>query len=312
MDGSQNNGVMESGFMKKEKSYSYGTKRFIRYGVILPLFIWLLLFLIIPYGNIVCNSFWKNGTFGVEHTFTLKNYIKFFTSGSGTNRPVMVLLDTLRISCIVMVCTIIISFPLVYFINFKVKKNKQLFYMLAIIPLWVSYIMRAYSWRIILGTNGILNSFLMWSGITKAPIDAFLYSDISVIIAMVHIYTPFVLMPMYTAMEQIPRNLIEASKDLGCGRVRTFFKVLLPLSIPGVLTGGTYALALSMGDFLAPNLLGGATSSTKISNVVQMQFGTSNDWPYGSAIAVIIFVLILFILIVLGKIEKHFSKLEVR
>lgn len=182
--------------------------------------------------------------------------------------------------------------------------------MLAIIPLWVSYIMRAYSWRIILGTNGILNSFFMWMGLTKEPIDAFLYSDVSVIIAMVHIYTPFVLMPMYTAMEQIPRNLLEASKDLGCGRIRTFFKVLLPLTLPGVLTGGTYALALSMGDFLAPSLLGGASTSTKIANIAQLQFGTSNNWPYGAAIGVIIFVLILLIILVMGRLEKHFSKLE--
>ena len=182
--------------------------------------------------------------------------------------------------------------------------------MMAIIPLWVSYIMRAYSWRIILGTDGILNSFLMWTGLTKAPIEAFLYSDLSVIIAMVHIYTPFVLMPMYTAMEQIPRNLLEASKDLGCNRIRTFLKILLPLSLPGVITGGTYAFALSMGDFLAPSLLGGASTSTKISNIVQMQFGTSNDWPYGSAIAVVIFLVILLVLGATGKLEKHFARLD--
>lgn len=296
--------------MKIKSKYSPGTRKFLQYGLILPLVLWLFMFLIVPYVNLLVNSFWKNGAFKVEYTFTLENYIKFFTSGTGTNRPVMVLLDTLRISAIVMVCSILISFPIAYFINFKVKKNKQLFYMLAIIPLWVSYIMRAYSWRIILGTNGILNSFFMWMGLTKEPIDAFLYSDVSVIIAMVHIYTPFVLMPMYTAMEQIPRNLLEASKDLGCGRIRTFFKVLLPLTLPGVLTGGTYALALSMGDFLAPSLLGGASTSTKIANIAQLQFGTSNNWPYGAAIGVIIFVLILLIILVMGRLEKHFSKLE--
>lgn len=295
---------------KKKKKYSNGTKKFIKYGILLPVVIWLLLFLVVPYINLLLNSFWKNGAFKVEHTFTLDNYIKFFTSGTGSSKPVMVLLDTLRISLIVTFFTILISFPLAYFINFKVKKNKQMFYMLAIIPLWVSYIMRAYSWRIILGTDGILNSFLMWTGIIDHPIDAFLYSDTSVIIAMVHIYTPFVLMPMYTAMEQIPKNLVEASKDLGCNGIKTFFKVVLPLSLPGVITGGTYAFALSMGDFLAPSLLGGASTSTKISNIVQMQFGTSNNWPYGAAIGVVIFVLILVILLATGKLEKHFSKLD--
>lgn len=295
--------------MKKAK-YSEGTKRFAKYGILFPVVIWLMLFLVIPYINLLLNSFWVNGAFRVEHTFTLENYIKFFTSGTGSGRPAMILLDTLRISLIVTFSTVLISFPLAYFINFKVTRNKQLLYMMAIIPLWVSYIMRAYSWRIILGTDGVLNSFLIWAGMTKTPIEAFLYSDLSVIIAMVHIYTPFVLMPVYTAMEQIPRNLMEASKDLGCNRIRTFLKVLLPLSLPGVITGGTYAFALSMGDFLAPSLLGGASTSTKISNIVQMQFGTSNDWPYGSAIAVIIFIVILAVLLATGKLEKHFSRLD--
>ena len=107
--------------MKIKSKYSPGTRKFLQYGLILPLVLWLFMFLIVPYVNLLVNSFWKNGAFKVEHTFTLENYIKFFTSGTGTNRPVMVLLDTLRISAIVMVCSILISFPIAYFINFKVK-----------------------------------------------------------------------------------------------------------------------------------------------------------------------------------------------
>lgn len=296
--------------MKNKKKYSKGTKRFIGYGILAPVVIWLILFLVIPYINLLLYSFWKNDIFNVQHTFTLENYIRFFSSGEGTNAPVVVLLDTFKISVIVTIFTILISYPLAYFINFKVNKYKQSFYMLAIIPLWISYVMRAYSWRIILGTNGILNSFLMYMHITDHPLDILLYSDVSVIIAMVHIYTPFVLMPMYTAMEQIPKSLIEASKDLGVNRIKTFLKVVVPLSLPGVITGGTYAFALSMGDFLAPTLLGGSTSSTKISNIAQLQFGTSNNWPYGATIGVVILVLILIVLTIANKLEKHFSRLE--
>lgn len=300
--------------LKKKKYFnniSTGTKKFVMYGMLAPVAIWLFFFLIVPYINLFMYSVWKNGAFEVKHQFTLENYKKFFTSGFGTNAPYMVLLDTLRIALIVTVFTVLISFPLAYFINFKVKKHKQTLYMLAIIPLWISYVMRAYSWRIILGTSGLINSFLIWLGLTSKPLEIFLYSDISVIIAMIHIYTPFVLMPMYTAMEQIPKNLIQASKDLGCNRIRTFIKIVVPLSLPGIITGSTYAFALSMGDFLAPNLLGGATSSTKISNIVQLQFGTSNNWPYGAAIAVIILLLVLTILTITSHLEKHFSKLEV-
>jgi spermidine/putrescine transport system permease protein len=295
---------------KGNRNLSKGTKKFIMLGMLGPVVIWLFFFLLVPYINLLLYSFWKNDIFNVIHEFTLENYSKFFTSGFGTNAPYMVLLDTLRIAVIVTVFTVIISFPLAYFINFKVKKHKQILYMLAIIPLWISYVMRAYSWRIILGTNGILNSLLIWLGVTDQPLEIFLYSDVSVVIAMVHIYTPFVLMPMYTAMEQIPKNLIEASKDLGMNRIRTFLRVVVHLSLPGVITGSTYAFALSMGDFLAPNLLGGPTSSTKISNIVQMQFGTSNNWPYGAAIAVIILILVLIMLTLTGRLEKHFSRLE--
>lgn len=288
------------------------SKEFIKYGILAPVVVWLMLFLIIPYLNLLMYSFWKNGAFAVEHTCTLENYIRFFSQKQGTSSPVWVLLDTLRIALTVTTCAVVISYPLAYFINFGIKnaKYKNMFYMLAIIPLWISYVMKAYSWTIILGTHGILNSFLLWAGIIHKPVEMFLYNDFSVIIAMVNIYVPFVLMPMYTSLEQIPRNLIDASEDLGCNAVRTFFKVVLPLSLPGVITGATYAFTLSMGDFLAPQLLGGATSSTKIANIVQLQFGTSNNWPYGAAIGVIILALILVILAITGKIEKQFSRLD--
>jgi len=291
---------------------SVSARRFLFRGLLVPMVIWLLLFLIIPYLQLLLYSFWTNGKFTIQHVLTLENYMKFFTSGTGTNRPVLVLLDTLRIAVIVTVIAIILSYPLAYFINFKVQspRAKQSLYMLAIIPLWISYVMRAYSWRLILGSSGILNALLLWLGVIHEPLNVLLYSDVSVIIAMVHIYTPYVLMPMYTAMEQIPRNLVEASKDLGGGKIFTFFRVVFPLSLPGVITGATYAFALSMGDFLAPSLLGGATSSTKIANIVQQQFGTSNNWPYGAAIAVVIFLVVISVLAVAGKIEKHFSKLD--
>jgi spermidine/putrescine transport system permease protein len=283
---------------------------FIRYGILAPLIIWVVLFLFFPYINLFLYSLWRNGPFEVVHEFTKANYVKFFTPGRNTGAPALILLNTLRIAASVTFFSILISFPLAYFINFKVKKYRQTFYMLSIIPLWISYVMRAYSWRIILGTNGMLNSFLLWAKVIQEPSSAFLFSDISVIVAMVHIYTPFVIMPMYTAMEQIPRNLLEASRDLGKGSLMTFVNIVVPLSLPGIVTGATYAFSLSMGDYLAPSLLGGATSSTKIANIVQLQFGTSNNWPYGAAIGVVILILVLVILIVTGKLEKFFSKFD--
>lgn len=279
--------------------------------LLLPPAIWLFLFLFLPYVNLFSYSFWKPSPFlDVIKEFSFNNYIKFFTATAGGRAPYSVLLDTLELALTVTFFTVLLSFPLAYYINFKVKRFKELIYMLVIIPLWVSYIVRAYSWKIVLGTNGILNSALIWLGITDHPLDIFLYSKVSVVIGMVHIYTPFVLMPIYTALEQIPRNLLEASKDLGASRWRTFANVVFPLSLPGVIAGATFALVLSMGDFLAPSLLGGPGSSTMIANIVQQQFGTSNNWPYGSAIGIIILVLVIFVLEVTGRAEKRFSSLD--
>ncbi|MEX2462250.1 MAG: ABC transporter permease [Paenibacillaceae bacterium] len=281
------------------------------FPILLPPAIWLFVFLFLPYFNLFANSFWKRNPMGdVIKQFNFNNYLKFFTVTTGGKAPYSVLVDTMGLALMVTFFTILLSFPLAYYINFKVKKFKQTIYMMVIIPLWVSYIVRAYSWKIILGTNGILNSVLIWFGITDHPLDIFLYSKVSVVIGMVHIYTPFVLMPIYTVLEQIPRNLIEASKDLGAKRWQTFKNVVFPLALPGVIAGGTFALVLSMGDFLAPSLLGGPNSSTMIANIVQQQFGTSNNWPYGAAIGIIILIVVLIILELTGKAEKRFSALD--
>lgn len=237
-------------------------KKFLRGAVIAPLAIWLVLFLVLPYVNLFLYSFWKNGAFKVERTFTLENYIRFFSVGTIGGGDSLILLDTLRNSLIVTLITVVFSFPLAYFIRFVVKKtkNKSTFYMMAIIPLWVSYIMRAYAWKIILGTNGVLNSFLMWLGVTDKPLDILLYSNVSIIIAMVHIYSPYVLMPIYTALEEIPEELLEASHDLGVNGFKTLFRVVIPLSVPGIVTGATYSFALSKYDEIS-KILGGKGAS---------------------------------------------------
>lgn len=284
--------------------------RLIVYIAFIPTIIWLFLFLILPYINLFIYSFWQAGPINVLKEFSTANYTKFFTATTGASAPFSILVDTLVLAGTVTFFTILLSYPLAYYIIFRVTKYKQFIYMLVIIPLWISYIVRAYSWKIILGTNGILNSSLMYLHIIDKPLEFFLYSKVSVIIGMVHIYTPFVLMPIYTILEQIPKNLIEASKDLGGNRFVTFFKIIFPLSLPGVFAGATFAFVLSMGDFLAPSLLGGPDSNTMIANLVQLQFGTSNNWPYGSAIGVIIFILVLIILDLTGRAEKKYSAID--
>ena len=175
-----------------------------------------------------------------------------------------------------------------------------------IIPLWVSYLVRGYAWKTILGSDGVLNGFLQYLHITRHPVEFFLYSPFAVILTLTHIYTPFTFLPIYASLEHIPRNLIEASQDLGASPFRTFWRVILPLSLPGVLAGATFAFVLTLGDFLAPLLVGGP-SGIMISNIVVTLFGAAYDWPLGAAISLCMLVLVVALLFLVERLEKKLS-----
>jgi spermidine/putrescine transport system permease protein len=184
--------------------------------------------------------------------------------------------------------------------------RKDLFYQLVIIPLWVSYLVRAYAWKTILGSDGVLNTLLQYVHLTKHPLEFLLYSPFTVVLTLTHIYTPFAVLPIYAALEHIPRNLVEASHDLGASPLQTFWRVIFPLSIPGVLAGATFAFVLSLGDFLAPLLLGGP-SGIMISNIVVSLFGAAYNWPLGAAISLCMLLLVVSLLFLSEKLEKKWS-----
>jgi spermidine/putrescine transport system permease protein len=175
-------------------------------------------------------------------------------------------------------------------------------------PVYVGVLLRTsgYAWKTILGSEGVLNGFLQYLHLTHAPVAFLLYSPFAVVLMLTHIYTPFVFLPIYAALEHIPRPLVEASQDLGAGSAQTFLRVILPLSIPGLLAGATFAFVLSLGDFLAPLLVGGA-SGTMTANVVQSLFGAAYDWPLGAAISVGILIITISLLFLSGRLEKRWS-----
>ncbi|MCU0424079.1 MAG: ABC transporter permease [Candidatus Kapabacteria bacterium] len=273
-----------------------------------PMIAWLTAFLLLPYFFIFIQSFLQSDAFGnVVYSFTAESYIKIFSN----KLYYFTLFKTLAMSCLVAVLCVILSLPLAYFIAFKVQSEsrKTMLYTLIVLPFWVSYIVRAYSWKIILGQFGILNGFLMYTGIVSEPLSFILYSDFATIICLVYIFTPFVAIPIYTAFEQIPKSLVEASKDLGAGSWTTFTRVIIPLALPGIISGATFALVLTMGDFLAPILLGGP-NTLFISNIVQNLFGTSNDKPLGSALGIVVLALIVLVLEVSTYFEKKYSSFK--
>src|SRR6185369_10049475 len=177
------------------------------------------------------------------------------------------LLLSMWIAARVMIFSLLLGYPLAYFLSFHAGRKKDLYYQLVIIPLWVSYLVRAYAWKTILGTDGVLNTLLQYVHLTQHPLDWLLYSPLAVVLTLTHIYTPFAFLPIYAAMESVPRRYVEASLDLGASPWTTFRRVIFPLTVTGAIAGGTFAFVLSLGDFLAPLLVGGA-SGIMISNIV--------------------------------------------
>jgi spermidine/putrescine transport system permease protein len=206
----------------------------------------------------------------------------------------------------VMLFSLVLGYPLAYFLSFYAGNRKDLLYQMVIIPLWVSYLVRAYAWKTILGSDGVLNTSLQYLHLTRHPLDFLLYSPFAVVLTLTHIYTPFAILPIYAALEHIPRNLVEASHDLGATPAQTFWKVIFPLSIPGVVAGATFAFVLSLGDFLAPLLLGGP-SGIMISNIVVSLFGAAYNWPLGAAISLGMLVIVVSLLFFSEKLEKKWS-----
>jgi len=267
-----------------------------------PPLLWVGMFLLLPYALMFAHSFWTVRDGMIAHEWTLQNYANLFQN------PVYleVLFRTMRIAAGVTLLSLLLGYPLAYYTSFRAGARKDLLYQLVIVPLWVSYLVRGYAWKTILGSAGVLNGFLQYIHVTKEPVSFFLYSPFAVVLMLTHIYTPFVFLPLYASLEHIPRNLVEASHDLGAGSRATFLRIILPLSLPGLLAGATFAFVLTLGDFLAPLLVGGP-SSIMIANIVQSLFGTAYDWPLGAAISVCIFLLTISLLFLTERLEKRWS-----
>jgi spermidine/putrescine transport system permease protein len=266
-----------------------------------PLF-WVVAFLLLPYALMFVHSLWAVREGVIVHHWNWDNYKTLITNPLYAQ----VLFRTMRIAASVTLCSLLLGYPLAYYLAFHAGPRKELLYQLVIVPLWVSYLVRGYAWKTILGSDGVLNGFLQYLHLTHEPVGFFLYSPFAVVLMLTHIYTPFVFLPIYAALEHIPRPLLEASQDLGAGSLQTFWRVVLPLSMPGLLAGATFAFVLSLGDFLAPLLVGGP-SGTMIANVVQSLFGAAFDWPLGAAISVGILVITISLLFLSEFLEKRWA-----
>ena len=215
-------------------------------------FIYSLLLLAAPLSLMFLLSFWTQDYLILDKTFTLNNYIEAFT------QPVYQLLfsRSLTISITVTLFTVLLAYPMAYFISFYGGERKALWLFLITIPFWTSYLLRMFLWKVILGYNGVFNSFFIWLQVIEEPMTFILYNTNAVIIALTHGWAPFAILPIFVSLEKIDRSLLEASKDLGDGPIQQFFRVILPLSAPGVVGAALIIFIPTVGDYITPKLVG--------------------------------------------------------
>jgi ABC-type spermidine/putrescine transport system permease subunit I len=251
----------------------------------------------VPLGLLLIQSFWTYDAVDVvtNQSPTLDRYHEL------ANDPLYrdVLWKTVRLAALVTVTDIVLAFPIAAFIAFRVRR-KGVALLLVIIPLWSSYLVRAYAWRTILGNDGVLNNFLVWSHILSHPSSAFLFSNTAMYICFTHVWLPYMILPLYTALEKVPPSLLEAARDLGAGAPGVFRHVIVPLVVPGIVAGSISTFSLTMGDYITPSLLGGPDSNL-IGNLIFSQFATTLNLPLGSAICMLVLVVVGVFLLLAGR-----------
>src|SRR5262245_3819324 len=251
------------------------------FALISPTFLYALVLLAVPIVIVIGHSFWTQNYLTIDRTFTLEQYRLALTE------PIYVdlLLRSLWISLVVSIATVVLAYPIAYFISFYGGSHKSLWLFLITIPFWTSYLLRVMAWKVILGYGGVLNSGLMGLGIIDEPSTAFLYNTSAVVITLTHAWATFSILPIYVSLEKVDRTLLEAATDLGDGPVRRFLRVTLPLSMPGVISALMIVMIPTVGDYVTPRLVGGK-DGVMIANAIQAQFGKAANWPLGSALSV--------------------------
>lgn len=248
-----------------------------------PPLIYVLLMLAFPMGAIILFSFWTQEFMTLDTTFTLANYREIW------EKPIFAALlqRSLFVSGSVTLVTVILAFPVAYFVSFHVApERKSLWLFLITIPFWTSYLIRVFLWKVILGYNGVVNTGLIKIGLIDEPLTFILYNVNAVIITLAHAFAPFAILPIFVALEKIDRSLLEASQDLGESKFTTFFRVTLPLAMPGVVAAVLIVFIPTIGDYVTPELMGGAGGKL-VANMIQTQFLALNNAPLGAALAIV-------------------------
>lgn len=254
-----------------------------------PVTLIMLLLIAVPLIYVAVMSFCTIDKFyNVTYSFTLQNYIRLANADY-----IRIYIQSMAIALITTIICILVGYPFSYIIARTKSRKKRILYMLVIIPFWTNSLIRIYGWRNLLGSSGWLNSLLLRFNLIAEPID-FLYKQGTTILGMVYCLIPFMILPLYTAIEKLDTSLLEASSDLGARPAATFFEVILPLTSSGIFSGSLMVFIPCLGYFFVSDILGGGNSDV-IGNLIERQFQSGNNWPLGAALSIILIILTLIL-----------------
>jgi spermidine/putrescine transport system permease protein len=257
------------------------------YLLLAPALLLLAAAIIVPLGTMIMMSFWSITGYDIDRALTLKNFQAM------TTQPMYAVLvgRSLTVAATATLITVILCYPMAYFVAFHVHRHKALWLIIMTLPFWTSYLLRVFSWRVVLGQEGVINSALLSMGLIEAPFSFLLYSQTAVTIVLAHSWAAFALLPIYVSLEKINRSYIEAAADLGDGPFRRFWRIILPLSLPGVVSAFFLMFIPTMGDYITPAMVGGPDAMLA-GNLIQASFGPMNNAPAGAALALVLIMAI--------------------
>lgn len=256
-----------------------------RSWLLLPARLWMVLLFAAPLGIVLAYSLLTRGFYGgVEQPWTLEAYQR-----TGDSLYLAILVRSLIIALIATAICLVLAFPAAFYIAY-VSRRKQLWLQLLMLPFWTSFLVRTYAWIFLLRDTGLINVFLQSIGVVRSPLPL-LYNDGAVILGLVYGYLPFMVLPIYSSLERMDPAMIEAAADLGSRPLSTLWRIVLPLSRPGILAGSVLVFIPCLGAYITPDLLGGGRT-VLIGNLIQNQFTTAHDWAFGSAVSVLLMGLV--------------------
>jgi spermidine/putrescine transport system permease protein len=260
---------------------------------------WLVVFFLVPIGIVAGYSFDVYSLFPGKHGFTLAAWHEFLHSSV----YLKLFWKSVKMSLIVSAIIVVLAYPLAYYLALSGTKRKYVLLLVLIAPFLTSYLLRVLAWKVILGDQGVINTFLFWTGLQPAdhPISQLLYSRFAVMLVLGYVWLPFVALPIFVSLESLDRRLLEAATDLGASRLQAFRRVTLPLSLPGIMAAFLFVFIPTLGEFVTPSLVGGPSGYMYGNQIVDL-FGTGfPDWETGSVLAIFLFGVVTVLTVVFAR-----------